>query len=122
MHECRYELLGRVVLLANRWSRYHVAAYLLGNGLLWAVNRLTSDVWWAFWPLFVWSLLLASHFFLIRGFRADDAWADKRAERLLGRAYDSDHIRRIERSYRDHSMPGAHDLNPPDEPREPSGR
>lgn len=122
MNEGRDEFLGRMVLLANRWFRYHVVAYLLGNGLLWAANRLTSEVWWAFWPLFFWSLLLAFHFFLIRSFRADDAWADERAERLRGRAYDSDHIRRIEHSYRDHTMPGAHDLNPPDEPHKPDGR
>lgn len=103
----------RLLLLANRWFRYHVVAYLVGNGLLSVVNKLTAEHWWAFWPLFFWSLLLACHFFLIRSIHADDTWASERALRLRAKSYDVDHIRSIERSYQDGSMPGRHDLNAP---------
>jgi len=103
--------LTRIVLLATRWFRYHVVAFVLGNLALWGLNRLTSETWWAFWPLFAWSLLLALHYFLLRGFHADEGWVEARVRRLRAKSYDHDHIRRIEASYRNGTMPGAHDLN-----------
>lgn len=112
MNESSDDLAARFFLLANRWFRYHVVIYLVGNGLLYLANRATSEAWWAFWPLFFWSLLLACHFFLIRSVRADNAWAQERALRLRAKSYDIDHIRAIEQSFRSGTMPGRHDLNP----------
>ena len=113
----------RLVLLVNRWFRYHVVAYLAGNALLYGLNKLTSDYIWSFWPFFFWSLLLACHFFLVRSIRADDRWAEERALQLRAKSYDVDHIRSIERSYRDGTMPGRHDLNlPPEEQETPERR
>lgn len=105
----------RFFLLANRWFRYHVVLYLVGNGILYLINRATSEAWWAFWPLFAWSVLLACHFFFIRSVRADDAWAQARSLRLRAKSYDIDHILSIEQSYRTGTMPGRHDLTPPEE-------
>lgn len=118
MGETRDDRAERFFLLANRWFRYHVVAYLAGNGLLYLINRATSESWWAFWPLFAWSILLACHFFFIRSVRADDTWAEERAARLRAKSYDIDHIRAIERSFRSGTMPGRHDLNLPPEKRD----
>ena len=93
------------------WFRYHAIAYVAGIGLLFFLNAMTSDRWWAFWPFFFGSLLLACHFFLVKSMRADAGWAENRAMRLRSKSYDVDHIRAIERSYTTGTMPGQHDLN-----------
>lgn len=115
MNERHDDKAEKFMLAANHWFRYHVLVYLLGNGTLWLINEFTSERWWAFWPLFFWSLFLALHFFLIRSIHADDNWAQRRALALRAKSYDVDHIRAIVHSYRDHTMPGRHDLNPPAE-------
>jgi len=114
MNETTDNRAERFFLLANRWLRYHVLGYLAGNGLLYLINKATSETWWAFWPLFAWSLLLACHFFLVRSVRPDDAWAQDRALRLRAKSYDIDHIRAIEHSFHTGTMPGRHDLNAPE--------
>ena len=111
IEDARDDRAERFFLLANQWFRYHVFGYVLGNGLLYLINKATSEAWWAFWPLFAWSLLLACHYFLIRSVRADNAWAQDRALRLRAKSYDIDHIRAIEHSFQTRTMPGRHDLN-----------
>lgn len=48
-----------------------------------------------FWPLGVWFMLLAAHFFFYRAFQADEDWADDRADKLRRHSYDFQHIREI---------------------------
>ena len=48
-----------------------------------------------FWPLGVWFMLLAGHFFFYRSFQVDEEWADDRADRLRRHSYDFQHIREI---------------------------
>lgn len=48
-----------------------------------------------FWPLAVWSVGLAVHFFVHSCRNVDEDWVDYKAEELRMRSYDFDHIRDI---------------------------
>lgn len=73
---------------------HHIALYVVvavtGIGL-----RLSGVPVPLFWPLGVWFMLLAGHFFFYRSFQADEDWADDRADRLRRHSYDFQHIREI---------------------------
>ncbi len=49
---------------------YHLAAYLVGNGLMFAINYLlTPQVWWATVPAVAWGIALALHGLSVLFFR-----------------------------------------------------
>ncbi|MDP6708249.1 MAG: 2TM domain-containing protein [Alphaproteobacteria bacterium] len=95
--------------------RRHKLVYMGGVSVLIIANMLIGDGWWSFWPMFLWSLVFACHFFFYRALRADEDWADGRAMQLRSKSYDIDHIQRIEASFKSGTMPGRHDLGPPTE-------
>ena len=70
-----------ILLTAKRWLPYHVAAYLGGNIILISLNAAFAERWWSLWVLFFWSIVLAYHFFLVRGHKPDDDWVWARAMR-----------------------------------------
>lgn len=73
---------------------HHIALYVV-VAALGITARLLGLAVPLFWPLGVWFLVLAGHFFFYRSFQADEDWADDRADRLRRHSYDFQHIREI---------------------------
>ncbi len=85
----RDENYSNALLLIKQWFRYHVAAYLAGNAILFGLNAAFADHWWAFWVVFFWGILLTLHFFLIIGHGPNDDWAHARAMREEFKRYET---------------------------------
>jgi hypothetical protein len=64
-----------------------------------AVEWLAGADWPLFWPILIWSVALAMHYFLANALDAndDDDWIEERTLDLRSRSYDFDHIRDIEK-------------------------
>ena len=72
--------------------RGHLAAFLLVNVGLTAVNVYSGPPWWAFWPLILWGIVLMLHFLVHRAKTVDEAWAEERTLDLRSKSYDAGHI------------------------------
>lgn len=48
-----------------------------------------------FWPLGVWFMVAAVHFFIVKSMSVDNDWADEKADRIRRDAYDFQHVREI---------------------------
>ena len=81
--------------------RLHLWAFVLGNVALSTANAFVGDVWWAFWPLVVWTPALAVHYFLYKARRVSDRWVEERTEDVLSKSYDRAHIDSIDKRYSD---------------------
>lgn len=81
--------------------RRHLAAFVLVNALLTAVNVYSGPPWWAFWPLVVWGAALMLHFLVHRARAVDERWAEERMLELRSKSYDASHINDI----REHPAP-----------------
>ena len=77
--------------------RLHALLYILSSAALLGTEFLFGTDWPLFWPLFVWSLLVAIHYFIAGAFDIDEDWANDKILELKGRSYDFDHIRNIEK-------------------------
>jgi hypothetical protein len=95
-----------------RAFRPHLAAYLLVNAALTAVNVYMGAPWWAVWPLVVWGLLVMLHFLFHRAASVDDAWVEERTLDLRSKSYDMGHIDDI-RKHPAPSIRGEGGGNPP---------
>lgn len=82
---------GRVTAL----FRWHAWAYGLLMGGLAAVNVYAGGGWWSFWPMCVWGVILALHFFYYKSVTVDEEWAEARTGDLKLRSYDLSHIQDI---------------------------
>jgi len=78
--------------LARRAYRRHLYAFVVGNGVLTAINVYTGAPWWAFWPLIAWGLVLTIHFLIFRAATVEDAWVDERVQDLREKSYDLGHM------------------------------
>jgi len=79
------------------WFRRHLAAYLVVNIGLTAINIADGAPWWAFWPFAIWSMVLMVHYLVYKTATVDDAWVDERVEDLRSKSYDLSHIDDIAR-------------------------
>jgi len=86
---------GKPALLRSLF-RWNAIAYATLGVLLLLVNIYSGGGAWSFWPLFVWGVLLALHFFLMKSVEVDDGWVEERADELRYRSYDQGHIHDIE--------------------------
>ncbi|NIM27151.1 MAG: hypothetical protein GTO67_11235 [Gammaproteobacteria bacterium] len=86
---------GKFHALMTRLYHWHLAAYCVLMGALLVVNIFVGGGWWSFWPMCVWGLLLAFHFFYYKAVTVDDRWVQERTEDLSLRSYDLGHIRDI---------------------------
>ena len=82
--------------LATRLYRWHALAYGVLMGGLAAVNIYVGGGWWSFWPMVVWGMVLALHFFFYKSVTVDEDWARERTDDLRLRSYDLSHIQDIE--------------------------
>ena len=77
--------------------RRHLAAFIVVNVVLNAVNFLVGDSWWAFWPLILWGVGLAAHYLAYKSKRVDEAWVEERTEDVRSKSYDRAHMDTIEK-------------------------
>jgi hypothetical protein len=66
----------------------HLLVYTVINSGLFLINwvtRGTEGAWWFYWPLLGWGVGLAIHVMTIVSPIFSPEWADRRAERMLGR-------------------------------------
>jgi hypothetical protein len=77
--------------------RRHLIAFVLVNAALNVANAIWGDAWWAFWPLLVWSIGLAGHYFVYKSKRVDEAWVEERTEDVRSKSYDRAHMDTIEK-------------------------
>lgn len=77
--------------------RRHVAAYALSTLVLVTLEFLTVGNWWLFWPMLLWGVVLAIHYFIVGALDADDEWATDRVLDLQTSSCDFDHIGSIEK-------------------------
>lgn len=81
--------------IVARLFRLHATAYGALMGALVIVNIYVGGGWWSFWPMCVWGLLLALHFFYYKSVTVDEDWARERTDDLKLRSYDLSHIQDI---------------------------
>jgi hypothetical protein len=79
--------------------RAHLWAFVLVNLALNAANGLAGGGWWAFWPLVVWGVVLAVHYFVDKSGRVSERWAEERVQDLRSKSYDRAHIDSIQARY-----------------------
>jgi hypothetical protein len=71
----------------RRWLGLHAAVFALINGLLFAVNFLTTPgEWWVLFSVFFWGLALALHAGLALGLGASPSAVERERRRLAGSA------------------------------------
>jgi hypothetical protein len=97
--------------LVTRIYRWHLSAYCVLMGALVAVNIFVGGGWWSFWPMCVWGIVLAFHFFYYKSVTVDEMWVRERTDDLRLRSYDLSHIHDIE----DRVDRGDSSVRPPDE-------
>jgi hypothetical protein len=61
-----------------------------------------------FWPLAVWSIALAFHFFIASAGEVPEDWVESRAEELRYKSYDYDHIRDIRQRVEERDVTVTH--------------
>jgi hypothetical protein len=94
----RVERAGRATTAARAF-RQHAWVYGICACALIAANWFTGGVWWSFWPLAVWSVVLAVHYLLHKSGTVDEAWAAERTADLHSKSYDAHHIDRIAQDF-----------------------
>ena len=76
-----------------RWNAF---AYAVVGTVLLTINIVFGGSAWSFWPLFIWGVLLALHFFCMKSLEVDENWVADRTDELRYRSYDQGHIHDIE--------------------------
>ncbi|MEW6687969.1 MAG: 2TM domain-containing protein [Pseudomonadota bacterium] len=75
-----------------RWVRIHAWAFGAGVLCLAGANWVTGGPWWSFWPIALWSMALALHYFVCKARTVSETWAEERAADLHSKSYDAHHI------------------------------
>lgn len=81
--------------------RIHLLVFVALNAALHAANAFVGDWWWAFWPLVLWGMGLAAHYFIYKSKRVDAAWVEERTEDVRSKSYDRAHMDSIEDRFKD---------------------
>ena len=67
--------------------------------LLMMIAELIGGNWWRFWPMMIWTVLLAIHYFIASTLAIDEDWAAEKATDVRTRSYDFDHIYNIDKRF-----------------------
>jgi len=84
---------------AARAFRIHAAAFVAGVIALAAADYLISKSWWSLWPIVLWSVAFAAHYFYRKARSVDESWAQDRAADLHSKSYDASHMDSIAQRY-----------------------
>lgn len=84
-----------------RSLRWHGWVYVILGGVAVCAKFYLGGGWWLFWPLYVWGVVLALHFLLVKSIDVDESWVGERSDDLRFRSYDLGHIRDIEQRVED---------------------
>lgn len=100
--------------LVIRLFRWHLRVYIAAMVVLVVINIAVGGGWWTFWPMCVWSILLAFHFLYYKTATVDEAWVEERTSDARLRSYDLGHIHDIEDrvEHRDASVRPADERDP----------
>jgi hypothetical protein len=82
-----------------RGVRIHAWVFAAGVLCLGGANWLTGGDRWSFWPMLIWSLALAAHYFVSKARTVDEPWVEERAADLHSKSYDAHHIDSIAERY-----------------------
>lgn len=87
-------------VLARVISTYqtHRLTYFAGMAVLFVVDVVALAGWATFYPMLVWSAVLAVHFLTYRSLTVDDAWVDERLSKVRDQPWDTGHIQEIRRN------------------------
>jgi len=80
----------------GRLFRWHLRTYVMAMCVLVVANIIVGGGWWSFWPMCVWSIGFAFHFFYYKSVTVDEAWVQERSDDMRLRSYDLSHISDIE--------------------------
>jgi len=64
-----------------------------------ASDFLISKSWWSVWPIALWSVVFAAHYFYRKARSVDEGWAQERAADLHSKSYDASHMDSIVERY-----------------------
>lgn len=84
----------RKIPRAMGFSR-HLSVFVVVSILGFFFTVVLGFAWPIFWPIAVWSIFLAVHFFFASTADVREEWVNSRAEELRYKSYDFDHIRDI---------------------------
>lgn len=84
------------VLPRAKGFRQHLSAYLAVFALVLIANLGFGAGVPAFWPIAVWTVAVAIHYFIASAYDVNEDWMNDRAFELRTRSYDFDHIRNIQ--------------------------
>lgn len=79
-----------------RLFRWHLRVFIGAMGVLVVVNIAVGGGWWSFWPMCIWSIMLAFHFLYYKTATVDEAWVEERTNDARLRSYDLGHIHDIQ--------------------------
>ena len=96
---------NRPTTFCGQYRRIHMAYFIGVGASLVAFDFTFSETRWFHWPLMIWGALLCVHLLYCKSVSVDDAWAEKRTNRIKGKSYDLGHIRNIEESYKEDTPP-----------------
>jgi hypothetical protein len=82
-----------------RGFRIHAVAFVAGVIALATADYLIAKSWWSLWPIALWSVAFAVHYFYRKARSVDDGWAEARAAELRSKSYDASHIDSIAERY-----------------------
>lgn len=80
----------------SKHFRPHFWSFVSVAGLAILLNLVFGAGIPAFWPLAVWSVALAVHYFIASALDVNEGWIEDRALDLRTKSYDFDHIRNID--------------------------
>lgn len=103
------ELAGRRTTTARAF-RIHTVAFVAGVIALATADFLIAKSWWSLWPIALWSVAFAAHYFYRKARSVDEGWARERADDLHSKSYDASHMDSIVERY---------DAKPKDEAEKP---
>jgi 2TM domain-containing protein len=84
---------------AARTFRIHAVAFVAGVIGLATADYLISKSWWSLWPIVLWSVAFAAHYFFRKARSVDENWAQERAADLHSKSYDASHMDSIAKRY-----------------------
>jgi len=80
------------------WFPKHLVIFMSASIILLVADILNGN-WWRFWPMMIWSILLAIHYFFASTLAINEDWAGEKATDVRVRAYDYDHIYSIDKRH-----------------------
>ncbi len=80
----------------SRMLRIHFLGFAGVSIVLLSIDLSLFAVRWFHWPVMAWGAVLGTHFLYCKSLAVDDAWVEKRTNKIRDKSYDLGHIRAIE--------------------------